>query len=300
MKIPAISLLLALTSHIALAQTPDKALAKASYSFSHIRDTTQKDKPYTENMALLIGRNASVYASYDKITQDLERKKMIEEQIKNSGAGQSISINLGRPKPTTPIELYSFIKENKFFTKESLITVYLTEEALPKIDWKISKDTASFSGLHCQKATARFKGRNWIAWYAPELPFQSGPWKLNGLPGLIVEAYDDKKEVQFLFAGFENVKDQPDVAETTANENTIRVPKSPLSGNEIKLPANAVKTTVEALNKLKEARAKDPVGFAKAQMGGESGLTVVSGVSRKGTASVPNVLNNPIELPEKN
>lgn len=299
MKTPLIFCLFALIGPVALAQTPDKILAKASYTFSHIRDTTQKDKPYTENMALLIGRNASVYTSYDKVAQDLERRKMIEEQVKNAAPGQPMSINLGKVKPASAIEYYSFIKENKLFIKEPLITLYLTEEALPKIDWKTTKDTASFSGLHCQKATAHFKGRNWIAWYAPELPFQSGPWKLNGLPGLIVQAYDDKKEVQFLFAGFENVKNQPEPAPALPNEGTLKIPVSALLSNEIKLPADAVKTTVEALNKLKEARAKDPVGFAKAQMG-DSGLTVVAGASRTGSAAPKNMLNNPIELPEKN
>lgn len=295
MKISLISFLMALTGNIALAQSPDKVLAKVNYAFSHIRDTTQKNNPYTENMALLIGRNASVYTSYDKATQDLERKKLIEEQMKNSPPGAPMHINVGKSKPTTPIEYYTFIKENKLFIKEPLFTIYLTEETLPKIDWKVGKDTTSFSGLHCQKATARFKGRNWIAWYAPELPFQSGPWKLNGLPGLIVEAYDEKKEVQFLFAGFENVKSQ---SETTPlpTESGLKIATGTLESNEIRLPTDAVRTTVEALNKLKEARAKDPVGFAKAQMG-DSGVTIAVGASKTGASPAKNVINNPIELP---
>ena len=49
---------------------------------------------------------------------------------------------------------------------------YMVSDSTRKINWKITKDTASFSGVKCQKATAYFKGRNWIAWYAPELPFQ--------------------------------------------------------------------------------------------------------------------------------
>lgn len=38
------------------------------------------------------------------------------------------------------------------------------------------------------------------------MPFQAGPWKLNRLPGLIVEAYDENKQIYFQFAGIENVK----------------------------------------------------------------------------------------------
>ncbi|MEE1943946.1 GLPGLI family protein [Pedobacter sp. KR3-3] len=283
---------------VAWAQSPEKALAKVSYSFSHIRDTTNRANPYTENMALLIGKNASVYASFDKITQDIERKRQLEEQVKNLAPGEPIRINVGKVKPTSAVEFYSFFKENKLFTRELLINIYLTEEPLPKISWKITKDTASFSGIACKKATAHFKGRNWTAWFAPELPFQSGPWKLNGLPGLIIEAYDDKKEVQFLFAGFENIKEE--VAEKPAldPENTIVATTSALAGKEIKLPTNAIRTTVSELNKLKEARAKDPVGFVKAQMA-NSGVTI-SSTNKLAEIASKNTFNNPIELPEHN
>src|SRR5690606_30147036 len=113
-----------------------------------------------------------------------------------------------------------------------------------QIDWKLSKDTASFSGIKCKKATARFKGRNWIAWYAPELPFQSGPWKLNGLPGLIIEAYDDKNEVKFQFAGIENITEANTQENNETNQptpgTTIRIGglnTSDYLGKEIKLPA---------------------------------------------------------------
>jgi GLPGLI family protein len=67
----------------------------------------------------------------------------------------------------------------------------------PLIDWKISSDTATFGGLHCQKATGHFKGRDYTAWFCPDLPVHTGPWKLNGLPGVIVDAHDAKNEVVF-------------------------------------------------------------------------------------------------------
>ena len=47
------------------AQQPDTAQVLVHYKFSHLRDTTNRGNPYTENMVLLIGKRAGVYRSYD-------------------------------------------------------------------------------------------------------------------------------------------------------------------------------------------------------------------------------------------
>ena len=47
-------------------------------------------------------------------------------------------------------------------------------------------------GYVCRKAEATFRGIRWTAWYAPDIPLGIGPWKFNGLPGLVLWAYDDK------------------------------------------------------------------------------------------------------------
>ncbi|WP_113639598.1 GLPGLI family protein [Nubsella zeaxanthinifaciens] len=313
MKMLKTTLIASLFCASAFAQNPDKALARVRYTFSHLRDTTQRDNFYTENMLLVVGKNASVFTSYDKINRDIEMRKQIEEQIKNQAGGPtSININRTSAKPITAIDYFYFVNENKFYTKDRIISSYLIEEEAPKIAWKISKDTASFSGVKCQKATARFKGRNWIAWFAPDLAFQSGPWKLNGLPGLIIEAHDDKNEVKFQFAGIDKVESYNKAKDseqpvTMANGSTGIVKiggmdaESYLSG-EIKLPSDAIKTTQKEIDKLKEARDKDPQGFMNAQMaarGINSNVSVSSRVVTAPGGPKKMVINNPIELPEK-
>ena len=70
-------------------------------------------------------------------------------------------------------------------------------EDQPVQNWKILPDTKMLGNLKIQKATTTWSGRNWQAWFAPELPFQEGPHKFGGLPGLIVEVADDHDNFSF-------------------------------------------------------------------------------------------------------
>jgi GLPGLI family protein len=72
-------------------------------------------------------------------------------------------------------------------------------DTLPEINWQLSAETKKIDTLSCQKAVGRFRGRTYTAWYTKEIPIAAGPWKLHGLPGLIVEAEDSLGEVKFIF-----------------------------------------------------------------------------------------------------
>ena len=65
---------------------------------------------------------------------------------------------------------------------------YVYRDSTAQFRWALSADTATVCGYPCRKATAHFRGRDWTAWYTEELPVDAGPWKFNGLPGLILRA----------------------------------------------------------------------------------------------------------------
>ncbi|WP_146941851.1 GLPGLI family protein [Chryseobacterium hagamense] len=70
---------------------------------------------------------------------------------------------------------------------------YYSFKTTDKINWHISGETKKVQQYTLQKATAGFGGRNWIAWFSKEIPFNEGPFKFSGLPGLIFEIYDTRK-----------------------------------------------------------------------------------------------------------
>lgn len=88
---------------------------------------------------------------------------------------------------------------NKMFSLLNYKSEQYVEEIIPLIDWKLEKETKEIGSLICRKATTSFRGREYTAWYTLEIPLPYGPWKLHGLPGLILEAYDTNKEVYFYF-----------------------------------------------------------------------------------------------------
>lgn len=297
---------LLLTTYVVKAQKADEATAMVHYKFSHLRDTTKPNEPYTENMMLLIGKSATAYKSYDRRLADEQVRKQIQEQMAN-GSGQ---IKIQRKNSGSGTEYYLFPDEKKLIRVEKLINSYLVEEQYPVIKWKISPDTASFAGLHCQKATTHFKGRDYTAWFCPDIPIQGGPWKLSGLPGLILEAYDTKKQVQFKFDGIQDLSKLTKPA-TTPNEphadGGMLVKVIGMDDNQdpraIALPADAIKTNEKEFAGLKEAMRKDPNAFAQSAMAAAGANAKINGPGPKNSMDIrmgpAPVENNPIELPEK-
>jgi GLPGLI family protein len=75
------------------------------------------------------------------------------------------------------------------------------------LKWKIEgeKDTILL-GYNCQMARTSFAGRNYIAWFTPRIPINDGPYKFQGLPGLIVKISDTKNEHRFTLTGIQKLK----------------------------------------------------------------------------------------------
>ena len=64
------------------------------------------------------------------------------------------------------------------------------KERYPEQIWEIASDTMTVCGQLCQKAVCRFRGRDYAAWFTPNIPIPYGPWKFGGLPGVILKVSD--------------------------------------------------------------------------------------------------------------
>ena len=71
------------------------------------------------------------------------------------------------------------------------------EEELGAMEWTMEEGSETVCGYLCSKATTTYGGRDWTVWYAPDIPSTAGPWKFNGLPGLILAAKDSESLFEF-------------------------------------------------------------------------------------------------------
>lgn len=65
-------------------------------------------------------------------------------------------------------------------------------QEIPALSWQPTEGRKTILGYTCGKAVADFAGRQWTAWYTTEIPLAYGPWKLGGLPGLVLSATDGR------------------------------------------------------------------------------------------------------------
>ncbi len=260
MKTTLTSLILMIVQN-SFGQINDTAIHKIVYSFSFIKDTNQKLNYISENMVLLVGKKTSQYFSQDKLDRDTQMLKEFNEKG---------TFDMRGKKQANLNQVYFSIENKKIYRLDNLFKNYFFEDAFPDFMWKITNQTKQLDNLNLIKATGYFKGRNYVAWFAPEIPISIGPWKLAGLPGLIVEAADDKNLFVFKMTSF-----------MTLN----------LLGDKkiIALPDDAIKTTKKEFTTLKESFYNDPQGYFNA--------TGLGTVTFNGSTNIkPKKPSNPIEL----
>ncbi|MDC1161915.1 GLPGLI family protein [Tenacibaculum sp.] len=113
-----------------------------------------------------------------------------------------VTLNSEKPDSIQPYILSDFKKReiiSKVHLSDNHGVSYKKFNVVEPIDmiWSFGYEEKKIGKYHCKKATTKFRGRTYNAWYAENIPLSVGPWKFHGLPGLIVEITDETNEVSF-------------------------------------------------------------------------------------------------------
>lgn len=203
-----ISILILLFSFVASGQKKDLIIANYSYYNLGLKE-------YANVKVQILGeKSLSVFNRVDSIKSNT--------YIDDSGVGRFERI----PDDKIGKKVYKNLTENKlifrdFATKNGKFSPYIVEESIPILKWELIPVNKNIGKFNCKKAILKFRGRNYIAWYTPQIPTVHGPWKFHGLPGLIIQLQSKDQNIQFSLNSIFSV---------STNLSKLQIPKN---GEEI-------------------------------------------------------------------
>ncbi|WP_426277137.1 GLPGLI family protein [Chryseobacterium sp. S-02] len=184
----AIQLLLFLFYTISYAQNK-----QFIYEYRFVPDSTDRNNFKTEYMVLSINSKKSEFYSSEKFKSDstllADSKKGILTMPPNKEFINDRVIKF--PNSNTINYIKTF--DEKYFIDQEV-----------KLNWKLLNDFKTIMNYKVQKAITEFGGRKWTVWFTTSIPFQDGPYKFFGLPGLILEVEDNTDSHHFTIKGVKN------------------------------------------------------------------------------------------------
>jgi len=140
---------------------------------------------YSENYLLTFNNEQS-------FSEEINIKNSKSSQDKNY-SGQDLTHNVIAGRNNLTSKFFFNTKANFYFRDNFFDQILVVKEDQYNLKWNILQEIKKIGGFSCQKATTKFRGRTYIAWFTSDIPVPFGPWKFKGLAGLILEVYDVDK-----------------------------------------------------------------------------------------------------------
>ena len=193
------------------------------YDYKFVADSTNKADVKSEMMYLDISEKGSKFYSREVYVSDSIMTATYEKEIKATGSMNVIM----KPMTRRGSVRYKIYKNYPNFETYSLSRIGMDQYKIwdkRPISWKILSEKQKIGNWETQKAATEFAGRKWTAWFTEELPFQDGPYKFRGLPGLIVKLEDATQSHVFELKAVGKYKEEVQkVSEFVGNEREIEI-----------------------------------------------------------------------------
>ncbi|MEQ9402862.1 MAG: GLPGLI family protein [Cyclobacteriaceae bacterium] len=193
-----INLLLLATPFFSFGQWTviDSSYLKVEYLYQY-RPYQEDSITIDEPVVLLVGDEWIQYTN----AKNHELDKVIHAPKKqNMNFTGMVGSTRDLPKAQThSFSIYRKRTSDTVYTRHSGAPMYQYIEKSIDFAWKITDERKELYGYDCIKALGNFRGREYVVWFAPDIPILAGPYKFSGLPGLIVEVADSDQHHVFKF-----------------------------------------------------------------------------------------------------
>jgi GLPGLI family protein len=155
---------------------------------SAIVEYTYFDDSFTTLEKLLVDNSKAVY-----VRQPNNASNVVGEITKKDDAYTLPTVNYMTGKHM----YFSSSKDNNILISTMSVNKqpYIVKDSTVVFEWIIDNDSKkTINNFECIKATTRFRGRDYIAYFTTQIPVSFGPYKFKGLPGLILEISNQEKD----------------------------------------------------------------------------------------------------------
>lgn len=178
-----------------------------TYNYEFMQDSASRYSLKSEQMTLQKGSHLSKFGSTNQLLADSLIYALRNEDMGNAVKKLGPFISSHYTNLLCNYKIYKNFpgKDTLFFTAYEggkFLKVLQPE----KFNWKIENKDTLLLGYRCQKATNSFAGRNYVAWFTPQIPINDGPYKFAGLPGLIVKISDTKSQHCFTLTSIQKLR----------------------------------------------------------------------------------------------
>lgn len=134
--------------------------------------------------------NPSEVTRYYNVTSILNftgNESLYEIDHRNATSQTSSDMDFNIKSEENDFVYKDFTTHTIYYMDSFQFTEFHIKDSLNMMDWTLNENTKEILGYQCQEATTSYGGRFYIAYYTSEIPVANGPWRFNGLPGLILE-----------------------------------------------------------------------------------------------------------------
>jgi GLPGLI family protein len=157
------------------------------------------ENTYLDLGKLEIGKRVKKYSSEFIYTSDLEVIRWKREKGHKGNVPKTFFIRGEKADKWSELVYSDYIVRGNELKEYACFPLWAEREnssyteLWPLMQWTLADEQQTILGHRCQKATCRFRGRDFVAWFATDVPIKGGPWKFGGLPGCILKVYDVQK-----------------------------------------------------------------------------------------------------------
>lgn len=175
------------------------------YKYNYTNDSLNKSNKKEEEMVMRINEKGFVFLPKNDFKNDTLKGNINDLMVDGKIIMKDIFAKYG--KTDNNIRMF-FLKDKKIYLIQTNVALTMIdfEDVVPNISWKLLKEEKELNGYKVKKATTNLFGRNWEAWYTEDIPVSYGPYKFNGLPGLILDIKDSEYFFHFEFISFAKSK----------------------------------------------------------------------------------------------